>query len=104
MTVKEILEKTEFGSKVGSKDIIPIIDYNTMTLIKKELLLEEYKKAFRKNARYRYREIKALLDRDAAVVEDSFNKFYITYNIITRRSFEGPFSKPLKDYEKIILE
>lgn len=100
MTVKEILEKPEFGSQ----HIIGIIDYNTTTLIKKELLLEMYKKAFRKNARYRYREIKVLLDRDAALVEDNYDKSYITYHIITRRSFEGPFSKPLKDYEKIILE
>ena len=99
MTVKEILEKTEFGSK----NIIGIIDYNTTTLFPKELLLEWYKKAFRKNARYRYREIKALLDLDAAVVEDNFNNFK-DYSIITRRSFEGPFSKPLKDREKIILE
>ena len=99
MTVKEILEKTEFGSE----NIIGIIDYNTTTLIKKEILLEEYKKAFRKNARWIYREIKALLDLDAAVVEDTFNNFK-DYNIITRRSFEGPFSKPLKDREKIILE
>ena len=99
MTVKEILEKTEFGSK----GIIGIIDYNTTTLFPKELLLEWYKKAFRKNARYRYREIKALLDLDAAVVEDNFNNFK-DYSIITRRSFEGPFSKPLKDREKIIVE
>ena len=99
MTVKEILEKTEFGSK----NIIGIIDYNTVTLIKKEILLEEYKKAFRKNARYRYREIKALLDLDAAVVEDNYGNFK-DYSIITRRSFEGPFSKPLKDREKIIVE
>ena len=100
MTVKEILEKTEFGSK----HIIGIIDYNTTTLIKKEILLEEYKKAFRKNARYIYREIKGLLDLDAAVVEDNSDKFHITYSIITRRSFEGCFGKPLKEYQKIILE
>ena len=99
MTVKEILEKTEFGSK----NIIGIIDYNTTTLIKKEILLEEYKKAFRKNARWIYREIKALLDLDAAVVEDTFNNFK-DYSIITRRSFEGAFSKPLKEYQKIIVE
>ena len=100
MTVKEILEKTEFDSK----DIMPIIDYNTTTLIKKELLLEMYKKAFRKNARWMYREIKALLDLDAALVEDNSDKFHITYSIITRRSFEGCFGKPLKEYQKIILE
>ena len=68
------------------------------------VFLEEYKKAFRKNARYRYRETKALLDLDAAVVEDNYDKFHITYSIITRRSFEGCFGKPLKDHEKIILE
>lgn len=101
MTVKEILEKK---AEFGRENIIGIIDYNTTTLIEKGLLLEMYKKAFRKNARYRYREIKVLLDRDAALVEDNYDKSYITYHIITRRSFEGPFSKPLKDYEKIILE
>ena len=99
MTVKEILEKTEFGSE----NIIDIIDYNTVTLIPKELLLEEYKKAFRKNARWIYRETKDLLDQEAVVIEDTFNNFK-DYNIITRRSFEGPFSKPLKEYQKIILE
>ena len=103
MTVKEILEKTEFGNKVGSKDIIPIIDYNTTTLFPKELLLEWYKKAFRKNARYRYREIKALLDREAVVVENTYGN-YKYYDIVTRRTFEGAFSKPLNDHEKIILE
>ena len=101
MTVKEILEK-KIG--FGSKNIVDIIDYNTSTIIKKELLLEDYKKAFRKNARWIYREIKVLLDRDAVLVENNHDKLYKTYSIITRRSFEGPFSKPLKDYEKIILE
>ena len=79
MTVKEILEKTEFGSK----NIIGIIDYNTTTLFPKELLLEWYKKAFRKNARYRYREIKDLLDQEAVVIEETFNNLKI-YSIITR--------------------
>lgn len=100
MTVKEILEKTEFGSK----NIIGIIDYNTVTLIKKEILLEEYKKAFRKNARWIYRVTKGLLDQEAVVIEDNSDKFHITYSIITRRSFEGCFGKPLKEYQKIILE
>ena len=100
MTVKEILEKTEFGSK----NIIGIIDYNITTLYKKELLLEMYKKAFRKNAAYKYREIKGLLDREAVVVEDNYDKFKITYNIITKRSIEGPFGKPLDEYHKIIVE
>ena len=100
MTVKEILEKTEFDSK----HIIDIIDYNTSTIIKEELFLEMYKKAFRKNARWIYREIKVLLDRDAALVENNHDKFYKTYSIITRRSFEGCFGKPLKEYQKIIVE
>ena len=99
MTVKEILEKTEFGSK----DIIGIIDYNTTTLFPKELLLEDYKKAFRKNARWMYREIKVLLDQEAVVIEDTFCNFK-DYAIITRRSFEGCFGKPLKEYQKIIFE
>ena len=100
MTVKEILEECEFDSI----HIIGIRDYNCTYLGSAEHYLEEYKKAFRKNARYRYREIKALLDRDAALVENNHDKFNIIYSIITRRSFEGPFSKPLKDYEKIIAE
>ena len=100
MTVKEIYEKTKFGKeiKVGS------IDYNCTYFGSAEYYLEMYKKAFRKNARYRYREIKALLDREAVVIENNYDKLYKTYSIITRRSFEGPFSKPLKDHEKIILE
>lgn len=101
MTVKEILEKyTDFGRK----NIIDIIDYNTSTIIEKEHLLEMYKKAFRKNAAWRYRDIKVLLDRDAALVENNYDNLYKTYSIITRRSFEGCFSKPLKEYQKIIVE
>ena len=100
MTVKEIYEKTKFGKEIK----VAIRDYNCTYLGKAEYYLEEYKKAFRKNAAYRHREIKALLDREAVVVENNSDKFYITYSIITRRSFEGPFSKPLKDHEKIIFE
>ena len=100
MTVKEILEESEFDSI----HIIGITDYNCTYLGSAEHYLEEYKKAFRKNARYRYREIKALLDLDAALVENNHDKFHITYSVITRRSFEGCFGKPLKDYEKIIAE
>ena len=100
MTVKEIYEKTKFGKEIK----VGIIDYNCTYFGSAEYYLEMYKKAFRKNARYRYREIKALLDREAVVVENNHDKFHITYNIITRRSFEGPFSKPLKDHEKIIVE
>ena len=64
-----------------------------------------YKKAARKNAAYRYRQIKALLDQEAVVIEDTYCNYYKKYyEIITRRSFEGAFSKPLKDHEKIIFE
>ena len=99
MTVKEIYEKTKFGKEIE----VYIRDYNVAYCGPAEYYLEMYKKAFRKNAAYKYREIKALLDREAVVVENNYCNFKY-YNIITRRSFEGPFSKPLKDYEKIILE
>ena len=100
MTVKEIYEKTKFGKEIK----VDIRDYNCTYLGSAEYYLEEYKKAFRKNAAYRHREIKVLLDRDAALVENNHDKLYKTYSIITRRSFEGPFSKPLKEYQKIIFE
>ena len=99
MTVKEIYEKTKFGKEIK----VGIRDYNCTYFGSAEYYLEMYKKAFRKNARYRYREIKALLDRQAVVVEETYGNFK-DYDIITRRSFEGPFSKPLKDHEKIIVE
>ena len=99
MTVKEILEKTEFGKKY----IMAIRDYNITELRPVEYLLKSYKKAFRKNAAFRYRETKALLDQEAVVIEDNYCDFK-DYYIITRRSFEGPFSEPLKDHEKIIVE
>ena len=99
MTVKEIYEKTKFGKEIK----VGIIDYNCTYFGSAEYYLEMYKKAFRKNAAYKYREIKALLDREAVVVENNYCNFKY-YSIITRRSFEGPFSKPLKDCEKIILE
>lgn len=99
MTVKEILEESEFDSI----HIIGITDYNCTYLGPAKYYLEEYKKAFRKNAAYKYREIKALLDRDAALVENTYCNFN-DYYIITRRSFEGPFSKPLDKYYKIIAE
>ena len=99
MTVKEIYEKTKFGKEIK----VSIRDYNCSYLGSAEYYLEMYKKAFRKNAAYKYREIKALLDREAVVVENNYCNFKY-YSIITRRSFEGPFSKPLKDHEKIILE
>ena len=101
MTVKEILEKTKFGKSIK---IVGIVDRKITFLGSFEHYLEEYKKAFRKNAAYRYRETKSILDQEAAVVEDNYDKFHITYYIITRRSFEGPFSKPLDEYHKIIFE
>ena len=99
MTVKEIYEKTKFGKEIE----VCIRDFNRSYLGTAEYYLEMYKKAFRKNAAYKYREIKALLDREAVVVEDNYCNFK-DYNIITRRSFEGCFSKPLKEYQKIIVE
>ena len=99
MTVKEILEKTEFGKSIK----VGIRDYNTINLGPAEYYLKEYKKAFRKNAAYRHREIKYLLDQEAVVIEIELCRFK-DYDIITRRSFEGPFSKPLKENEKITLE
>ena len=101
MTVKEIYEKTEFGKSIK---VVGIRDYNITYLGSFEYYLEMYKKAFRKNAAYRYRQIKSLLDREAVIIEDNYCNFKNYYYIITRRSFEGPFSKPLKDHEKIILE
>ena len=102
MTVKEIYEKTEFGKSI---EVVGIRDYNINYLGSFEYYLKMYKKAFRKNAAYRYRQIKALLDQEAVIIEDTYCNYYKNYYyIVTRRSFEGPFSKPLKDHEKIILE
>ena len=101
MTVKEIIEKTEFGKSIK---ICGIRDYNISYLGSFEYYLDMYKKAFRKNAAYRYRQIKALLDCDAVIIEDIYCNLKNYYYITTRRSFEGPFSKPLKENEKIILE
>ena len=101
MTVKEIIEKTKFGKSI---DISGIIDYNISYLGSFEYYLEMYKKAFRKNAAYRYRQIKALLDQEAVIIEDTYYKLENYYYIITRRSFEGAFSKPLDEYHKIIFE
>ena len=99
MTVKEILEKTEFGKK----DIIAIKDYNITDFRPVEQLLKYYKKAFRKNAAYRYREIKALLDQEAVVVETDYFE-PPTYTIFTKRTIKAPFGRPLDEYQKIILE
>ena len=99
MTVKEILEKTEFGKEY----IMAIRDYNITELRPVEHLLECYKKAFRKNAAYRYRQIKDLLDQEAVVVEtDYFEK--PTYTIFTKRTIKAPFGKSLDEYQKIILK
>lgn len=99
MTVKEIYEKTTFGSLTPAG----IEDFNVIYCGEADLYLEMYKKAYRKNAAQKYRDVKALLDREAAVVEYNYYGFK-SYAIITRRSFEGPFSKPLTEYQKIILE
>ena len=99
MTVKEIYEKTKFGKEIK----VGIRDYNCTYIGSAEYYLEMYKKAFRKNAAFKYREIRALLDREAVVVENNYCNFKY-YSIITRRSFEGAFSKPLKSCEKIIVK
>lgn len=101
MTVKEIYEKAKSGELKLKLSYIQ--DFNVSYCGDAELYLEMYKKASRKNASQNYRNIKALLDREAVVVEITNLKNPI-YPIITRRSFEGPFSEPLKENEKIIIE
>ena len=101
MTVKEIYEKAKSGELKLKLSYLQ--DFNVNYCGDPELYLEMYKKASRKNAAFKYREIKALLDREAVVVEITNLKNPI-YPIITRRSFEGPFSKPLKENEKIIVK
>lgn len=99
MTVKEIYEKTGDGSLKLSW----IEDYRVSYCGGSKMYLEMYKKAFRKNAAWKYRNIKALLDREAVVVRhDAFGG--PIYYILTRRSFEGPFSEPLPEGEKIWME
>ena len=101
MTVKEILEKAKSGELKLKLSYIQ--DFNVNYCGGIDFYLEAYEKALRKNAAQKYLNIKALLNREAVVVEvtNFENKFY---PIITRRSFEGAFSKPLKDNEKIIVE
>ena len=99
MTVKEIYEKTVFGSLTPAW----IEDYGVSYMGGSEMYLEAYKKAFRKNAAQKYRNIKALLDREAVVVRHDCIRKPIYY-ILTRRSFEGPFSEPLPEGEKIWME
>ena len=101
MTVKEIYEKTTFG--VGNLNSAGVQDYNVYYCGSTEMYLEMYKKASRKNASQKYRNIKALLDREAVVVMNTSLKVP-NYTIITRRSFEGAFSEPLKEYQKIIIK
>ena len=99
MTVKEIYERSVFGSLTPAS----IKDYNVCYVGDSEVYLEAYKKASRKNAAQKYRNIKALLNREAVVVKCT-NSITPTYEIITRRSFEGAFSTPLKEYQEIVLE
>ena len=99
MTVKEIYEKTVFGSLTPAG----IQDYNVCYCGGAEMYLDMYKKASRKNASQKYLNIKALLDREAVVVMNT-NLKVPNYEIITRRSFEGPFSEPLKEYQMIIIK
>ena len=101
MTVKEILEKAKSGEL--KFELSYIQDFNVNYCGEHDLYLEMYKKAFRKNAAYRYRKIKALLDQEAAVIKITCSKLKI-YPIFTKRTFKGPFSEPLKENEKIILE
>lgn len=101
MTIKEIYEKAKSGELKLKLSYIQ--DFNVNYCGDAELYLDMYKKAFRKNAAYKYRKIKALLDKEAVVVEVTCLKSKI-YPIITRRSFEGAFAKPLKENEKIIVE
>ena len=101
MTIKEIYEKAKSGELKLKLSYIQ--DFNVNYCGDPELYLEMYKKASRKNAAFKYREIKALLDKEAVVVEITNLKNPI-YPIITKRSFEGQFSDPLKENEKIIVE
>ena len=101
MTIKEIYEKAKSGELKLKLSYIQ--DFNVCYCGDAEIYLEMYKKASRKNAAQKYRNIKALLDSEAVVVETTNLKPAI-YPIITRRSFEGPFSDPLPKDVKIIVE
>ena len=101
MTVKEIYEKAKSGELKLKLSYLQ--DFNVNYCGGPELYLEMYNKASRKNAAFNYRKIKSLLDQEAVVVEITNLKNPI-YPIITRRSFEGAFSKPLKENEKIIIK
>ena len=99
MTIKEIYEKTKFGISVSAG----IQDYNVYYAGDAKVYLEMYNKAFRKNAAQKYRDIKALLDKDAVVVETNYFEKPI-YTIFTKRSIKAPFGRPLDEYQKIIVE
>ena len=101
MTVKEILEKAKSGEL--KLKISYIQDFKVSYCGGADFYLEAYKKASRKNAAQKYLNIRALLNREAVVIEIT-NLENPIYPIITRRSFEGPFSKPLPENEKIIFE
>ena len=101
MTVKEILEKAKSGELKFKLSYIQ--DFNVNYCGKHDLYLEMYKKAFRKNAAYKYLRIKDLLDQEAVIIEISCNKLKI-YPIFTKRTFKGAFAEPLKENEKIIIE
>ena len=101
MTVKEILLKAKSGAL--KYELSYIQDFNVNYCGEHNLYLDMYKKAFRKNAAYKYLKIKNLLDQEAVIVEFNCGKLKI-YPIFTKRTFKGPFSEPLKDHEKIILE
>ena len=101
MTVKEILLKAKSGEL--KFELSYIQDYKVNYCGEHDLYAEMYKKAFRKNAAYKYIKIKNFLDQEAAVIEINYGNLKI-YPIFTKRTFKGPFSKPLKDNEKIILE
>ena len=101
MTIKEILLKAKSGKL--KFELSYIQDFNVSYCGEHDLYLDIYKKAFRKNAAYKYLKIKNLLDQEAVVVEITCGKLKI-YPIFTKRTFKGPFSEPLKDNEKIILE
>ena len=104
MTIKEIYEKAKSGELKLKLSYIQ--DFNASYCGDAELYLEMYKKASRKNAADKYRAIKALLDQEAVVIEDTDCAYrnFRYYEIVTRRTFEGAFGKPLKEYQKIIAE
>lgn len=98
MTVKEIYERTVFGSLTPAA----IHDYNTYYCGSADFYLGMNKKASRKNAAQKYRSISALLNQQAAVVKNN-NLHKPNYEIITIRSFEGAFGTPLKEYQEIVI-